>query len=632
MRLVHPFYRLPLRLDAARLQLELAQFAAADWRRHPEGFPGNSAIRLITVDGEENDDFAGPMKPTSQLQRCPYIRQVLAALGAPWSRSRLMRLEPGCSVPPHADINYHWVDHVRVHIPIVTDVDVRFSCGDRELHMAAGDVWVFDNWRVHAVDNRSTADRVHLVADTCGSAAFWQWVGAAQAAGFESAVKVQTLAFQSGLEAQPLLEGRNVSTVMHPAEVEQIVRGLLADLGTGADLSAVNERFAAFARTFCQEWRMLWAVFGESLQGWPQFRRLRDWALSELAHHPATVASATNGMPMREIFRVRLLLYVFNVPGAEVGPDIDHTLTGGGQSPAQQTAELTRSVSICGPTVERPLFIVAAPRSGSTLLFETLARAPQLYTVGGEAHWLVEQLPQLQPWAPGVGSNRLTATHVDVEIREFIRAQLRARMRDRDGYACSAATARLLEKTPKHALRIPFFDALFPDARFIFLWRDPYENLGSIIDAWNDGRWTTYAELPGWRRSWSLLLPPGWEALRDAPLEEIAAFQWQRTNEIVLDDLAKLPQERWTHLSYAQLLNDPVATIRQLCGFAGVDFDDRLAAYLARPLPLSSLTLKPPAVDKWHRHAAAIERVMPALQPVLQRLQALPSQASGSRN
>src|SRR5882757_2864001 len=60
-------------------------------------------------------------------------------------------------------------------------------------------------------------------------------------------------------------------------------------------------------------------------------------------------------------------------------------------------------------SLESPIFIVAAPRSGSTLLFETLARSESLCSVGGEAHWLVENHKDLRPGEPGVDSNRLTA-------------------------------------------------------------------------------------------------------------------------------------------------------------------------------------------------------------------------------
>ena len=44
---------------------------------------------------------------------------------------------------------------------------------------------------------------------------------------------------------------------------------------------------------------------------------------------------------------------------------------------------------------ERPVFIMSAPRSGSTLLFETLQRAPALYTIGSESHRLIESIPTL---------------------------------------------------------------------------------------------------------------------------------------------------------------------------------------------------------------------------------------------
>jgi LPS sulfotransferase NodH len=36
-------------------------------------------------------------------------------------------------------------------------------------------------------------------------------------------------------------------------------------------------------------------------------------------------------------------------------------------------------------------FIVTAPRSGSTLLFETLAANERFCTLAGEAHWLIER-------------------------------------------------------------------------------------------------------------------------------------------------------------------------------------------------------------------------------------------------
>jgi len=79
---------------------------------------------------------------------------------------RLMRLNAGCEVSPHVDFNYHWYSRVRIHIPIVTNPQVIFYCGDQQIHMQAGECWIFDSWRRHKVINSSDQDRVHLVIDT----------------------------------------------------------------------------------------------------------------------------------------------------------------------------------------------------------------------------------------------------------------------------------------------------------------------------------------------------------------------------------------------------------------------------------------------------------------------------------
>jgi LPS sulfotransferase NodH len=276
------------------------------------------------------------------------------------------------------------------------------------------------------------------------------------------------------------------------------------------------------------------------------------------------------------------------------------------------------------PRLERPVFIVAAPRSGSTLLFETLAASEQLATLGGEAHWLVESIGALQLGAPGVDSNRLLAGQATPEIATRIMGQIGAQLRDATGNpAARNGGVRLLEKTPKNALRIPFFRELFPDALFVFMWRDPRENLSSIMDAWRSGKLKTYNGLEGFDGPWSMLLPPGWSAMRGRPLEEIAAFQWETTNRTVLEDLGTLPRQFWTSLSYAELLADPPRTVRRLCQFIGIDADAALLQRAAGPLPLSRYTLTPPVPDKWRHNEAALERVLPAIEATWQRLKAL---------
>ena len=79
MKLTSEFYKLPLRFDPARLASEVLQFTEAEWRAHPQGHPGNTAIPLVSVGGGINDEVRGPMAMTPFLQRCPYLQQVLEA-------------------------------------------------------------------------------------------------------------------------------------------------------------------------------------------------------------------------------------------------------------------------------------------------------------------------------------------------------------------------------------------------------------------------------------------------------------------------------------------------------------------------------------------------------------------------
>jgi hypothetical protein len=634
MRLPKPFYRLPLRFDVERLRAEAAALPANAWVKHPNDIKGNSAARLISVDGGENDDVNGRMQATPHLQQCPYIRQVLASFGVVWSRSRLLRLAPGATVPEHADINYHWFTRVRLHIPIVTRPEVRFYCGDQAVHMAAGEAWVFDNWRTHRVENFTPDERIHLVADTSGSAAFWRMVALSDqsaetltpALSRERTLtptlsrerereqirerKERKVDYVAGRQVMPLTERAKPPTVMVPAEVDFLILDLRSELvaqETVAEGSMRLARYHGMLEALCKDWRQLYALYGDEPQGWPEFVRLRDTVRTASRELSEGLMMRTNRVSAHSVLEGRVLRAMLSLPEQS--------------SISSAPLQPTRAPS---PKITAPIFIVAAPRSGSTLLFETLAASSQLCTVGGEAHWLVESIPELRPGAASVESNRLTAQHASAAIANDIREQILSRLQDHNGQSLADPGARrFLEKTPKNSLRIPFFDRIFPDARFIFLWRDPRENISSIMEAWRSGQWRTYPNLQGFEGPWSLLLPPGWQQMNGRPLQEIAAWQWQQTNDTVLDDLQQLPRERWAMAQYADLVQDSAGTLGKLCEFLQLPVDSALAQHLSRPLPVSRYTLTAPATDKWRLNEAEIATVLPSVQATWQRLQSL---------
>ncbi len=273
MRLSQPFFQLPVLFDVARLQAEVAALPSQAWVEHPDRVAGNSAARLISSGGGETDAVHGRMLPTRWLEAMPYAQQVLASFGVVWSRSRLMRLAPGSDVPEHADINYHWHTRVRLHIPVFTLAAVRFHCDGEAVHMAAGEAWIFDNWRRHHVENRGDADRIHLVADTTGTAAFWRTACGPK----PPRAQWPTQGWEPGAQPDLLTEDDQRSPIMPAAEVQWLVDDLRAELSPMADTAETRARAMRLDKvleSFVFDWRQLCALHGTGGRGREDFRRL----------------------------------------------------------------------------------------------------------------------------------------------------------------------------------------------------------------------------------------------------------------------------------------------------------------------------------------------------------------------
>jgi len=604
MRLDTEFIRLPLRVDSERLTTEVAQLPESAWRAHPQGFAGNSAIALVAASGDpERDDVAGPMRATPHLATCPYLRQVLASFSAVLGRTRLMRLEGNAEAIRHTDTSYYWFDRARVHVPVVTHPDVIFRCGERGQHMAAGDVWIFNTWQPHRVLNPRPTERIHLVADTIGSAAFWSLADAGDhvyAPDRRPPAPAREIAYDVGATPELHFENWNWPSLMAPAQLEAIVAQIRSALPADAEQTAILERTLL---TLAREWRGLWARHGDARNARSAYRDAREQFGAMLAAQSGGLV-LENGSNATRVLEELLLRPL-------VSPNDDNA-----ESQSESTAR-TAGARPRASQFDRPIFIVCPPRSGSSLLFETLSRSPDLWSVGGESHRLIESIPALHPASHEWESNRLTAEAASDAVVSQLSAALARELRDRDGARPADATPlRLLEKTPKNALRVPFLAAAFPDAYFVYLYRDPHETLSSMLDAWRSGRFVTYPDLPGWRGpAWSLLLTPGWRELVGRPLQEIVAQQWTVATDLLLDDLESLAPERWCVAAYDRLVADARAEVDRICGFLRVRWDRPLD----EPLPMSRTTLTSPNPDKWRRNASELEAMIPAVRDVATR-------------
>ena len=320
MRLNKPFIRLPFRFDAQQLEEEVGGLGNTRWMRHPSRMRGNSAIPLISSGGGDNDSFAGEKRPTPHLGRCPYMQQVMASFGEVLSRSRLMKLDAGAEVSLHVDFNYHWFSRVRIHIPIITEPEVIFHCGQERLHMRAGDCWIFDSWRRHRVAHAGTRGRVHLVIDLCGSSRFWGMVQEAESrAPADVENTVSFVPFEPGETPSLRLERFTSQPVMAPGECAALVEDLIADFSRNpANDPALVRAYSALLRDFAHDWRELWLLHAEQPEAIARYRALIEATRRRLHPGRRALTTASNDIGVNAVFAQRVLNAALT-PANEVG-------------------------------------------------------------------------------------------------------------------------------------------------------------------------------------------------------------------------------------------------------------------------------------------------------------------------
>jgi hypothetical protein len=287
----------------------------------------------------------------------------------------------------------------------------------------------------------------------------------------------------------------------------------------------------------------------------------------------------------------------------------------------RSTPRLARPASRFLPPADppaKPILVLGCPRSGTSVLLQALLRSTELRSVQSEGHILWDEFHH--PRDRGWSSDALGAEDVTEREREYLYRAIRWWTRGR----------RFVDKTPESCLRVPYLDALFPDASFVFLRRRASDNVNSLIEGWRARpRFVKYrlpepfenlGPLSGDR--WSFVLVPGWRELRSASLEEICARQYLACNQAVLDARSQMDGSRWVDVAYEELVASPVVELRRLYGELGLAFTraaESNAAALADRRARTTLTA--PRAEKWRdQNPDAVARILPQLADIEQRL------------
>ena len=132
---------------------------------------------------------------------------------------------------------------------------------------------------------------------------------------------------------------------------------------------------------------------------------------------------------------------------------------------------------------ERPIFIVASPHPATSPLFAALSRLAEHVDPWGRRRPSDRGNPGAASRQPRLGQQPARRPgRLGLRDRAPRETGLLGHARDREGRTLDdkAGLVRLLDANPKNSLRVPFLNACFPDALFLYLHREPEESLASL--------------------------------------------------------------------------------------------------------------------------------------------------------
>jgi hypothetical protein len=170
-----------------------------------------------------------------------------------------------------------------------------------------------------------------------------------------------------------------------------------------------------------------------------------------------------------------------------------------------------------------------------------------------------------------------------------------------------SGSLRILDKFPEMIFRIGYLEGIFKDAKYIFLYRNPWDTIASTA-AWSEGHYNAKRNENWWgvnNRKWKLMLDQvipfdpmlAGHALTIAGLHsefDKAAVEWIVTMNQGLKMHALYPG-KMLMVKYETLCSEPEPAIDEICAFAELKPDTVMMRF-AKKVLTTPVTAPSPAI------------------------------------
>jgi hypothetical protein len=274
-----------------------------------------------------------------------------------------------------------------------------------------------------------------------------------------------------------------------------------------------------------------------------------------------------------------------------------------------------------------PIILFGNTRSGTTIVQKVVSTHPDVVP------WY-EPRTLWQYADPGRGHDEFDASDATDRVKRYIREQFLS-------FQKQHGNRLVMEKTPANILKIPYVRAIFPEATYLFMVRNPFSFISSVELKWQRpvsskgiGRRlqsTPISQLHHYagrllrqqfekrvlRRKYLSLWGPRYKGmeqdLQTHDLLTVIARQWAVCSRKAEQDLARFGKGQVLRLWYEDFVADPISDLERLCAHCGLEMTHDMVR-------AAKEWVKADRQRKWRRFDPRhLARILPEITDEMQR-------------